>query len=66
MFGVASVFVPGEGKTVILAGILNTFIFVMRLIVILLDIPIYLAIRDAVGNIWRVRLERAQEGRHIR
>ena len=66
LFGVASVFVPGEGKTVIMAGVINTAVFVMRLIVIFLDIPIYLATRDARGTIWRIRLERAQEGRHIR
>jgi hypothetical protein len=66
MFGVADIFVPAEGKLAIMAGILATATFVMRLIVIILDVPIYFAIRDAIGNIWRIRLEKAQEGRHIR
>lgn len=66
LFGIASLFVPAEGKTVIMADVLKTIVFVMRLLVILLDIPIYFAVRDAIGNIWRMRLEKAQEGRRIR
>ena len=66
LFSAASEFVPGEGKTVILAGILNIAVFVTRLAVILLEIPVFIYIREAIGNIWRIRLERMQEGRRLR
>ena len=66
MFCTATVFVPAEGRSRIIAGILKTAALVMRLIVILLNMPIFFALRDAIGNIWRNRVERAQEGRRIR
>ena len=66
LFSVASEFIPGEGKTAILAGVLKIAVVITRLAVILLDIPIYIYIREAIGNIWRIRLQRMQEGRRIR
>ncbi|MCR4584922.1 MAG: hypothetical protein K5686_04290 [Lachnospiraceae bacterium] len=66
LFSAAALFVPGEGRTAIMAGVFKTAGTVTKLAVILLQIPIYLAIRDAIGTVWRTRLEREQEGRRIR
>ncbi len=66
LFSLSMAFVEGSAGGPLLEGTMRTAVFVSRLVLILLQLPIHYAVNDCCGIVWKARLEKAQDARRIR